>query len=365
MVETKIADPSKLHYYYYEHAAEEEKGVYERLLKGYYNMTEEISLEDFKITSERLKVVKKMVLYDHPELFWTNGTISYTTSDDVIKKVYLEFTMNSSQRKSCQIEIDQAMAEYTKVLRGRMKDYDAALKIYVRMINLLDYDSVTLEQVERNQKRGMHDEKQPDHLRSVYGALVMKKAVCAGYAKGFQYIIQSLGIECLSVVGPCKGLGAHQWNIIRLNGQYYHIDVTWGDHSNTDSSKSHEGVSYNYFCLTEKEIKKSRSIDPLIPVPHCSATKCNYFRLKNVYIQEYDLGNLISLVRNQLSLRKRGEIQIRFASAAMMNKAERELFTEKKIFKILDEIGETYNTVWHNKDKDLYILKLWTDKRKS
>ena len=62
----------------------------------------------------------------------------------------------------------------------------------------------------------------------VAGAMNKGMAVCNGYAETFQTFMAVQGIECSVVDGTGKG-GPHAWNRVKVNGEYYYIDVTWDD----------------------------------------------------------------------------------------------------------------------------------------
>ncbi|MGM9936704.1 MAG: transglutaminase domain-containing protein, partial [Candidatus Ornithomonoglobus sp.] len=65
-------------------------------------------------------------------------------------------------------------------------------------------------------------------------------AVCEGYAKSFQLVLNALDIDNIYVVGLGNG-GSHAWNMARLdNGEYYWFDLTWDDQS--------WGLIYDYFA---------------------------------------------------------------------------------------------------------------------
>lgn len=76
---------------------------------------------------------------------------------------------------------------------------------------------------------------------TAYGALVEGKAVCEGYAIAFQRLMEAMGIPCYIATGVVKGEG-HAWNLVQLNGQWYHLDVTWDDQENR--------IIYNYFLIS-------------------------------------------------------------------------------------------------------------------
>ena len=56
--------------------------------------------------------------------------------------------------------------------------------------------------------------------------------VCAGYSNLMQYFCYKLGIKCI-VAGTPKEMvfaagGGHAWNIVKINGEHYILDATWG-----------------------------------------------------------------------------------------------------------------------------------------
>ncbi|MDD6035531.1 MAG: transglutaminase domain-containing protein [Lachnospiraceae bacterium] len=59
---------------------------------------------------------------------------------------------------------------------------------------------------------------------------VMKNhvAVCEGYARTMQLLLKLAGIDSKIVVGTAGG-GAHAWNLVKLDDEWYHVDVTWDD----------------------------------------------------------------------------------------------------------------------------------------
>ena len=79
--------------------------------------------------------------------------------------------------------------------------------------------------------------------QSAYSALVGGRSVCAGYARAFQYMMQQLGIPCYY----CTGYAGedHAWNIVKIDGTYRNVDVTWDDT---------EEPTYNYFNKTDREL---------------------------------------------------------------------------------------------------------------
>ena len=90
------------------------------------------------------------------------------------------------------------------------------------------------------------------HQQSAYGALIDHKCVCQGYAESYKRLLDAAGVFCDVVCGKIKGsLEYHAWNMIRLDGKNYHVDVTW-------DSRGGGIVSDEYFCLSDKEMQPKR-----------------------------------------------------------------------------------------------------------
>jgi len=69
--------------------------------------------------------------------------------------------------------------------------------------------------------------------------LATRRAVCAGYAKLFAALAEAAGLETVVIHGDAKGIGPpaaidadgllnHDWNAVRIEGQWHLLDCTWG-----------------------------------------------------------------------------------------------------------------------------------------
>lgn len=83
------------------------------------------------------------------------------------------------------------------------------------------------------------------------GALLRGYGVCDSYSKAFFMLCQKAGIPVGRVTG-----GNHAWNIIKINGKWYHVDVTWDD-----GDDDRVPVGYTYFCVNEETISIDHTIE--------------------------------------------------------------------------------------------------------
>ena len=63
-----------------------------------------------------------------------------------------------------------------------------------------------------------------------YGPLVERRGVSAGFAWAFKALMDEANIECSCVAGCLREETKiyHIWNLVKIDGQFYHVDPTWG-----------------------------------------------------------------------------------------------------------------------------------------
>jgi hypothetical protein len=101
-------------------------------------------------------------------------------------------------------------------------------------------------------KRVSYDQTYRKH--TAYNALINKSSVCEGYALAAYRMFTDSGIECRIITGTANG-GSHAWNIVRVNGEWYNIDLTWDD---PIMSNGEQVLRYDYFLKNTKEFKDHR-----------------------------------------------------------------------------------------------------------
>ena len=84
-------------------------------------------------------------------------------------------------------------------------------------------------------------------------------AVCQGYAEAFCVLCYSAGIQAEMVIGTAYNgyeTSSHAWNIVRIDGNWYQIDVTWDDPITPDGTPV---KVYDYFLLTEEIMNRDHA----------------------------------------------------------------------------------------------------------
>lgn len=128
-----------------------------------------------------------------------------------------------------------------EIITEEMSDYEKELAVHDWMIAWAEYDQAALSSLPGAQPTPDSD--------NPYGFFTGRAAICTGYTSTFQLLMDLLGIECLTVEGTAyNGTEDHAWNMVRLDGDWYCVDVTWDDP--VSSTPVSPAAAHMYFNVT-------------------------------------------------------------------------------------------------------------------
>lgn len=246
---------------------------------------------------------------DHPEVFWLKSDFEYIDNDDSTS-LFLSYSVQPDNSDPDRLKKAKEKFNKTvdKIIDGAPKnatDYELELYANDYLVENCVYD-----------KEAAETEDIAGHENDAYGALVEKKAVCEGYSRAFQLLCNRLGIDCISVSGTADG-EPHGWNNVKLDGEWYEVDVTWND---TDGDT--EFPVYDYFNLPSDKFSESHYTSPLyseislseyentdyyfnIFAPKCTGTKYYYYSYSCVTV--YDINDSEEITNAIVQAAKDGE----------------------------------------------------------
>ncbi len=167
------------------------------------------------------------------------------------------------------------------LIKEGMSDYEKELAIHDYIVKNYEYDTVSAEQ-----------EKISDSSADISCFLRDHKGVCEAYSYTFKALCDLCGIKCHVITGTLDGV-SHAWNIVNIEGSYYHVDVT----SDDPVPDIPQHCFYSFFNLTDAEIAKTHMFD--YKWFDCSNDKYNYFKYNDYIVTNYN--ELYALTTRMLS----------------------------------------------------------------
>ena len=271
-----------------------EKQVYLELLDGFKNFETTIQVSQ-KLQPYELQRVKSLLMTEDYSLYYLNNEYSIyrNMANGFASSVEVAYTHSPTEINVIDLETERAATRLIQQLQPTMNNYDVVKYFHDYLILNCTYDEAA------------------EYNHMAYGALVDGKAVCEGYAKAFAYLCDRVGIENLLVTG--MSADKHMWNMVKIDGEWYHIDVTQDD---LNKELLNDLILYEYFLANDKIVKSHMTIDTDLYVPPVSnGTRYYYFNRENTYITGLsDIDSKVKSTFIRASKAKQSYVQFKFSS---------------------------------------------------
>lgn len=235
-----------------EHTRED---AYKEIYDALVNLDHEIYLSK-NLTSDDIFEIREDVIRDNPEIFYLDYENSTYWSNGRLEFKYIDSKENILEKKA----MINAKADYVleQIVKPNMTELEKELAIHDYIVlntkyDVANYNANTI----------------PLNSYNVTGVLLDGIGVCEGYAKTFKLMLEKVGIESMIVEGPKIN---HAWNIVKIDGEYYHVDVTWNDPVPDRRGE----VSHKFFNVSDRKLIQGEHIWDLLSYPKCSNEEYSY-----------------------------------------------------------------------------------------
>ncbi len=163
---------------------------------------------------------------------------------------------------------DKMVEVIGEVITDDMTDYEKEKAIYDWQVKWISYSSDNLNPITDGQSE----------THTPYGVFRTHNAICVGNTTTFKLFMDALGIPCVIIHSTQNG--EHAWDVVQLDGEWYHVDVTFDG--------SYNGVpSYSYFNVPDS-IKDDGSWPwDHSEIPAANGTKYCYLYTNAVTVDDF------------------------------------------------------------------------------
>ncbi len=216
----------------------------------------------------------RLIELECPELFQLDGSkslrIEYTTGNNAAKRVFFDYRMTKDEYTEALSRLEEATGSFLSKV-GKLSDYDKEVSAFDYIAKRCTYD----------ENAGFAD--------SAYGSLVLGAAKCDGISRGFQMLCEAAGLPCLMITAEAKDGGVgHAWNMVKLGGGYYNVDLTQSVRSEENSESSE--IIYYYFNVADKWMSENyeryNSAEIFGPLPVCDTFDQSYYAQLGGFVRE-------------------------------------------------------------------------------
>ena len=244
---------NKYHYYLF---SDKNREAFKILKIGMNNGETEIILPP-KYGDVPLKAIFNGIINDCPMIFWYSYGFSYSLQNDGL---HVLLTTNKYY---------DDRAEYARQIRRLSENLFTDHVQYLKSefeVELFVHDYIT--------SHVKYDESDPVACHNIIGPMLEGKGVCDGISFMANYLMSAFGLTVTKINSTSPGDDdGHAWNIVLLDGKFYHLDVTYD--LGEDSSPNHSHMN-----LTDDMALKNHNYNKIVK---CEGTEYNYYRQKQLW----------------------------------------------------------------------------------
>ena len=210
-------------------------GAEEFIVASLYDFSHEINIEEFGINKYQLLPLFTEILKDDPYLFFVSTSVGYQASlDGEILKLYPTYNMTNEEYILAKEFCDRQISSALTLTAPLESEADIALYLHDYLCLNFSYDeSLTFD--------------------NMYSFLKEGQGTCQGYTYTYMAMLRAAGLECTFAASDSM---SHIWNLVKVDGEWYHVDVTWDDYPEIFAS-----CEYDSFLKSDQGIKETAHVD--------------------------------------------------------------------------------------------------------
>ena len=313
---------------YYDLLSPVEKRAYNCVLDNIYELPDKIQVP--RLTKEELENVWSAILSDNPDLFFI-GRKSRTAAELWCIFFSSDYIVKKEEYNRMKEELDAVCDSIIASLSDPTDVWQSELEIHDYIIDHCKYKLVDGNLI----------------YSSAYGCLVNGEAGCEGYSKAMKLLLDRIGVENCVVSGTGRDSGgtsvSHMWNIINIDGNYYHVDCTWDDPVRKDGRNL---KLHTYFNVSDKVISRDHKDIQMPDGISCDSMNANYDTQKKSFFTAYNSvqkENIRKLIISEYNSGSR-RIQLRFSDRSVYEAARKDLIDRDGLMRMLSDIRSDSGT---------------------
>lgn len=327
----------------YTQLSDKEQQLYEVILTSLLACASDVSVD--LVEEEAFDHVFQCVMNDHPEIFYVDGYtfIRYTKGDQVTGNAFSgSYIYDRQEIEERRRRIEEKVSEIMRGMPSGSDEYEKVKYIYEYLVMHTEY------------VRGAEDN------QNICSVFLSGESVCQGYAKAAQHLFRESGIASVFVSGKVGDGEDHVWNLVRINGAYYHVDTTWGDASYVSGADSgFDGklpqINYEYLCVPDSQLARTHTLDTIVPVPACNSMEANYYVREGAYFETADMEKAAGLFAGAYE-DGTDYVTLKCADRAVYEEMEQRLVEQQQVFRYLQSQD---GTVAYTTNAEQLHLSFW------
>ena len=207
------------------------------ILHGLESHASCINAEDWQLTAEEIMDIFQELMETQPGLFFVLPKLSYAYKDNgLITQIYPQYRMDPEETQAARYRLLEYTKNFADMVHPEMRDGDKALLVHDHIADRYQYSPSGEENYD------------------IYSLWAEGHGVCQAFSLMYILLGENIGLDVDLVTSDSMD---HAWNHVKVDGSYYHVDVT------RDLSAENEPRYYRHdrFLLCDLGMKNKGYVD--------------------------------------------------------------------------------------------------------
>ncbi len=214
-----------------------------KIVEALENFEADVDISEFNISVSDVLALYVDIVYSNPHLFYVFTAIKYSywpQTNTIVSLMFGDsYILTEEEALQYQDELSKFATDFLEVATTLENDVEKALYANDYIVLNTEYDIESVNTGVTN--RASH---------TMLGVFAHNSAVCQGYTLAYTFLLDLVGINSTYVDSDPMN---HVWNLVEIDGQWYHTDVTWNDPLIDTLGKT----SHSYFLVSESKISQT------------------------------------------------------------------------------------------------------------
>lgn len=221
------------------------------VISGLESLQRKIDVRGMGVTRDVVQDFYMSILFDNPQFFYVFTYLKYGYVGDEVLYIYPQYITSdkkpgedTEQEIARQnIEIGKMQEAFDRNTQQLLSSVDESMTDEEKLLAL--HDALVCHVSYSKESTG----KYKNSIYTAYGAIVEGAGVCQSYALAYECLARLAGIQDIHLVSNT----IHSWNMVKLDGNWYHIDATFDDPVSDVNGR----VLHKYFLISDKKLSEN------------------------------------------------------------------------------------------------------------
>lgn len=215
------------------------------------NLEESVDISQFRIRKEDAELLVGEYIFYVPRYFYVGSSIGLESENGYLTT--LSFTYSETAERDIEIYREE-ISRLVRLSDESWTDLEIALFYHDYICSAYKYDTNL-------------------NIYDAFTLITEKEGVCQANALLYTELLSMCGVPVKFVSSKKM---AHAWNMVQIDGEWYHVDITWDDPVNDRYGLA----SHKFFLLSDSKMTKNKHYGWMVFAEdiYCTSTKYdNYF----------------------------------------------------------------------------------------